>query len=362
VPILAPTAAATSANQDASQHPEATTQGVPQRPRRSNLIVAAVVVVVMGGMALIGWELAIGTKDKRRSNDFKSPPSEWSGVGYVPADSNLLLRLQFPEEDCEARRLLAEPRPPFLKPTLAQLETWTGLKVEAFNHAVLGISPDSKRPLAVLVVGTRKPFERTELLKNLKADKIGEHHGMPVYGFQYVAFMGRLWCPEKQTFILALGSDFKKGSFEEFPFPPRENLEGLSREMQAVLTDRLHKDSLAWIAGDCDWKERKGMIELALAMSPVKVPRDELDKWAQIKTFALGLDKDLGLGGALRAGDKETSQWLTKNLESLGQKDKLTVAPPPDDAAGQSGHWVNLQGRFSADDVRKLLSGIGSKK
>ena len=327
-------------------------------------------VLVMGAMAWIGLELALRTTDDRRRNDFKSPPGEWTGLGYLPADANLVLRLQLADlqEESEAKKLLAEPRPPFLGDALALLKSNTGLQLEDIDYVVLGISVNSSRTLASLVVATRKPYDPAELVKHLKAEKMDEHHAKAVYTF--LLTKGRLWCPEQRIFILSLSPEFKKGSHDEFPFPPRKDTEGLSPPLQNVLKRR-QKDSLAWIAGHGDWKEIISQLQMQTPLGAffpreANLPGDanEVQNLARLETFAFSLDRDLVLHGYIFAGNEATTLWLRKNLESRSKVNpKFTVAPPPPpEIKGPEAYWVTLQARFSAEEIRTLLNGMGGKR
>ena len=202
---------------------------VPKRkPRKANLIVAAIVLLVMGAMAWIGLELSLRTQDDRRRRDYRSPPGEWAGIGYLPAECNLILRLQVSDLDeaSEIKNLLDEPRLPYVDQALTQLENSTGLKLAMIDYAILGIRLDGERLQASLVVATRKPYDPAQLVKHLKAEKMGDHHAKPVYQFQETLVSGRLWCPEQQIFILAMSPEFKKGSHAGVSLPAAGGSQG----------------------------------------------------------------------------------------------------------------------------------------
>jgi hypothetical protein len=336
-----------------------------RRSRRSNLIVGAIVLFVMAVMAAVGLTLALWTKNERRRNDYKSPPGEWAGMGYLPVECHLVFKLQVSQlqEEYEARKLLAEPRPTYVDIALTDLEKLSGLKLEMIDYAILGVVLQPFQ--ANLVVVTNKPYDPAQLVKNLKAQEMGEHHAMPVYSFNSGLGPARLWCPEQHVFVVAFG-EFKKGSHEEFPFPPREGLRGQRPEVQYALSQR-QKDSFVWVAGDGDWKSMPYLIVWQL-LQPKKMPANaaasDLDKLLKIKTFVLSLDRDLVLHGALFAGDKEMTLWLEKYLTSLSTEavKVKVVVPPPDVLSGPPAFWVRVQANFTAEQLRKMLTELAAKK
>src|SRR5207248_7655219 len=113
--------------------------------------VAASVLGIMFFMAGVGLILALLTVHWRRQNDFRlkrepstpplvQAPGELAGLGFVPAECNVVAALQVAEllNDPVAKKLLASPRPALLDLVLGTVEKWTKLTAADLDHIVMG--------------------------------------------------------------------------------------------------------------------------------------------------------------------------------------------------------------------------------
>ena len=305
-------------------------------------------------------------------------PTELIGLGFLPKRCNLVAGIQFDEieNDPQASKLLANPRPPYLNLLLTLLESGTGLKVEDLDHAVLGANLKSLS--CTLVVATRKNYDIAKLAK-LLGDKIDDHQGKPVYALQSLAgfkgnglwallasFEGRVWCPDSQVLVLAIrlsgnmvDSKIKPILVDDLPFPPWKADEGLSEEIKDVLTKRLDRYSLAWVAGH---NEDTNLLLgfLGASLPPGAKDQNELKR---VKRFGLILRSDENQPGGIVASGQLSGrdEAGTRALAKFFQKRGVNIAEPPADAHGPDACWIGFQKFISLQEIRSYLGEPGSK-
>src|SRR5579884_4123827 len=191
-----------------------------------------ILLTILGVMALMagsGLALALMTQRYRRANDRLPAPDETAarvriaappdlaGIGYLPADTDVIAAvhvaeaLQEPAGQQFLRRFRPEeavrgPREQEL-PLGGFLEQWTGLAPEDLDHVVLGlkVAGNAIPPRAILVAQTRRRYDAGKILTALKAKRVSETD-RPLYQF-HIERLGQtpvLWFAGEHTFVVAL--------------------------------------------------------------------------------------------------------------------------------------------------------------
>ncbi len=357
------------------------------QPLPSNKFLGLIVLAVMIAFGLLGLGYALWTTPDRRANDFKIPklpprelrtPTELLGLGYLSAHCNLIAGMQFIEieDDPQARKLLAKPYPFYLDLALVHLEAWTGAKLEELDHIVIGANTELRSPALTVVVAGRKHFNAADLAK-LHGDKIGDLHGRPVFAFdplesvkaigpvsQATGIEGRAWCPDPQILVLAFRLNRSRGDnpktppllIDDLPFPPRAADDGLPAEIRDVLTQRIDRHSLAWVAGN-------DMVSpIMLGLLQRKLTQESTDFLGQVKTFGMTLQSEQGpddrfrVSGQLSGPDQAVTRSLVEFLRQRQINEPgLIIAEPPGDAHGPEACWIGVQQSFSLQELRDYL-------
>ncbi len=245
-----------------------------RRPR-TNAGTAAFLLGNMALIALIALPYALLTQAFRRSHDPPrktdlSPsgpgergrpgavrgPAQLAALGYLPADSNLIIGV-------DVARMLSEPagkafleKPSWgpLETALGQVQRWTGLKIEAIDHIALGTRTQTFPFVRLtLVVQTRQPYDPGLFRFVLDKEKAMEHHKRPLYPIQLAGGgQGALWCVGERTLLVRLWwepTEFRQMK-ESLPLKPRTADAGLTPALQDCLEKRLPRDALVWAVGE----------------------------------------------------------------------------------------------------------------
>jgi hypothetical protein len=245
-----------------------------RRPR-TNAGTAAFLLGNMVLVALIVLPYALLTTEFRRSHDPPRKtdlgpsvpgergktgdprgPAALAALGYLPADSNLIVGV-------DVARMLVKPagkafldKPSWgpLETALGQVEKWTGLKKEAIDHIALGTRTHTFPWLRLtVVVQTTVPYDPALFRFVLDKEKSMEHHERQLYPIQLPGGgQGALWCVGERTLLLRLWWD--PAEFREMkaslPLKPRPGIEELAPALRDGLEKRLPRDALVWIVGE----------------------------------------------------------------------------------------------------------------
>jgi hypothetical protein len=334
------------------------------------LLTTAAVLGIMGVMAAVGLAYALWTTQFRRDNDFRSRKgtsalaqagsgAQVAGLGLVPAQSNVLAAINLAEitKHPASRRLLDEPRPPWLAWTLDNLKQWTGLEATGLDHVVLATRLHQELPRLTMIVHTRQPYSPGQILQALAPVQASKYRDRPLVRFPLQrAGEGLLWCHSERFFVVMLALDaVKTDDLAVIPAEPRGGLDGLPEPVRQVIETRLDKQSVLWLAGHLD---EPAIVQDALALAGAKA-----QPWAPLlgaKSFAIGVtpQQDLVLMGHFFTGAAGANRALEKWLKERpwpGAASYKVEVPPPDttDAAAQ---WVTVQVRGDAAAVRAALS------
>src|SRR5262245_24872304 len=214
--------------------PPAAAPIVPPIFRRSNRVVAMVVLGVMVVMAMSGLTLALLTQGKRREHDKGIPgrakrprqlevevpqkvaptaPLDLTALRYLPADCDVLLGIHMAEvlQEPAGRELLNLELPGLgtvEQSVLQKVERLTGLAMLDVGHLVLAARVNHKviPPRLLIVVRTRAPYDQGRVCDRLRATTHPQAAGRPLYRFQQELLplydTGVLACPDEQTLVL----------------------------------------------------------------------------------------------------------------------------------------------------------------
>lgn len=272
--------------------------------RPSNLRVAAVVVGIMAGMAAIGFTFAWFTTDVRRRRDHLSPeglpapiqataPSQLEGLGYVPADANVLVGLHLAEllENPKTHDLVLRAFGNSSAEGLRNLEGLTGVSANALDHAIL-VAEFEKHlllPRVTIVVRTRQPYDSNQLRSNLHYSRRIERNQRTIFRYpaERLNLEASFWCPDDRTIVFALTPE----ELEEMPLTSRPSVEAVP----AILREQLEKlpaGTKAWAVGQSRnwdrWLKPIAIPGLPQAQA-ARLPTAEAQLLAQLHSFRAGI-------------------------------------------------------------------------
>lgn len=339
----------------------------PPKPVAANRRTALCILGIMGFMAGLGLIYALATQSYRRQHDPKkieppplsSNPGELIGLGYLPADTNVVAALSVTAavEDKEAGKMLQAPLPPLLHLGLERIEQWTGLKVQDLDQVVVGARLANELPQLTVVLITRKAYDLKAVEKALSPARPVLHRGKPRFQFSLKpAGEGLLWCPADKALVLILRADaVKTQDLDAIPLRPVAEAANLSADLRHLLDKRLNQQSVLFAAGQL---ERLDLLQELWVLAGGQ--RQGLAPWTKVRSFTLGVTpvEGLTLEGRFFTGEPKATQAVKSALEKVaveGARSQKVVAPPPEitDADAQ---WVLWQVRGDAAMVRRWLS------
>ncbi|HEX5270798.1 MAG TPA: hypothetical protein VFW33_09940, partial [Gemmataceae bacterium] len=295
------------------------------------------------------------------------PPAELAALRYLPADSDFILAVHVAEllDDPVGRELLAHLGNESVNPQ--SLETWTGLKRDDMDHAVLGLSLDENLLVHfTIVVRTRRPIDQDRVLKALKAQGRRDLDGRPVYPFLMhtgVSFFPDLqanaWFADASTLVIA--KRFDDGSRHVIPITPPPEPDRLQPELRKLLAERMGPGTRAWTAGHLPAPDKLSpLVRLLLT-------KRENEPLRKLQTFGIWITTDaegVGLRGAFECADEEGAAALRAYLapgNRKGVKEWLISADAgPMERAfaesmkiGQEGTWVQVTADAGVTTLRR---------
>ncbi|MBM4070690.1 MAG: hypothetical protein FJ271_17310 [Planctomycetes bacterium] len=303
------------------------------RPRKSwsNRWLAALFVLLMGGMAVAALTLALGTLKSRKTRDPKVPatigatralpPAELPALAYLPEDCNLVAGIHVADllKSARGKRLLASPR---LNGSdqgsnwqgLNCIEGWTGLQASAFDHVALGARIDGDVPHLVAVLRTRQPYRLEELAGRFPG-KAFPHHKRPLFRIKLQPVGGGyLWCADERTLVLLLRPDAVKiEDMDRVPAFPRQADAALAPPLRKIVDEHLRQADI-WLAGDVQRPETLGnLLRFVPILSKPSPPM------AQARSFAVSAreDGELTILGFVSVRDEVGLRAWREFLESV---------------------------------------------
>jgi hypothetical protein len=317
------------------------------RQRRSNGATALFILANMGALATAAVFSAVLTEQERRAHDTAPPhhakpwprpveeldlgkvtpvaPFRLAALGYLPADTNVIVGVHLAEalQSEAGKRLLHDPiQVGTVEIRPADVEKWTGLKLEEVDHFVLSVSPR-----LILVVRTRRAFDPDKVRAALT-----EGQGLP--------FKPALRLPDKHTIVLGVVD----GQLDTVPALPRTGSDHLPEEVRTALQKRLPPAGPFWAVGAADdWSKT------SLSMTFARLKKEDCDRLERVCAFAVGLDlgEKIRVNAALKGKDEAAAEALEKFFTGLGQGVDLTMV--------RDGQWLTLQLTTDLNAVGRAL-------
>jgi hypothetical protein len=338
--------------------------------RRSNSLIAGLVIGVMFFMAGGGLIFMLMTQQQRRAYDTSRPPrrpgkqlgvpeeaglpvvatvapDKLAALGYVPSGVNFLVAARFPE-------LLANPigaqvlRDPLklgdVNFRLENLPSWLGFALEEIDHLVFAARIDrAVPPPFYVIVRTVQPYDEEQLRQRLQCTRIASQSKKKLYAFRLPRseIQPKAWFADERTVVLALFAD----QLEPLPSQPVEDLQQLPEELRMLLKQRREPVAPVWIAGHSrDW------IKTSAAIVLNRMKKDDLGKLAQLRTFGIWIvpDKSLLVRGVFSCKDEAGARGLEEYFRTLR-------GPDADFKTALDGPWLTLQFSTDPDFLTRLL-------
>jgi hypothetical protein len=341
----------------------------PPARRAWGLVGLSVLVLVVIELAIVVMHARAPrpTEDEVSPPVQAVPPAELAALRYLPADTDFLLAVHVAEllDDPVGRDLLAHLGNESIN--LQSLESWSGLKVDDIDHAVLGLPLDNDLPVHfTVVVRARRAIDRDKVRERLKAKPQRDLDGRPVYPFVmqtnlplFRALDANLWFADDYTLVVA--KRFAGGPDHLIPATPRADLNHLRPALRHLIADRMGPSTRAWLAGRVP-DEEKLFGPLAFVL---KSPENEPVR--KVKALGVWLTTDsegATMGGAFDCADEEGATALKAYLAPANRKGIKNWLMTPD--AGpmerafadsmtikQDGTWVNLTAKAGAAAIRR---------
>jgi hypothetical protein len=337
---------------------------VADRKRRTLQIVLA----IMAGMAALALVFALLTQDMRRRNDFRNKPRDESsnpagqnpaqllGLGYLPSGSNVAFGLHVSAltRDAVGRILLRDPYPAPLDKVLGTLEM-VGLTVDDVDHVVAGGELKDLSFCLTTVIVTREPYDAERVKKAIERRPVSAttFRKGTLYRFKELPGVPKLWCAGPRVLVY---TTLTTDQLERIPVNVKEPPDTLTSSARTALTERLSKQSRAWIVGDLE--PAKDLIDLAQIGF---LPKAQARALTLVRRFAVGVIVPEGetptLAGDFYTGAAAATQELRGYLDAvkLAKAKSHKVETPPADVQAAEAQWVSWQVHADAEALRDAL-------
>jgi hypothetical protein len=339
-------------------------------PRRSNARVLVLILAVMAGMAAVALGFALKTQPDRRANDAgitrkarRAPqpapeepvpaataPDKLEALGYLPPDTAVIVGAHVADllATPAGRPLLqAADQPGKMDLKIAEWIGWMGLRLEDVDHLVAGLAPDSGLVLLPfrfrVVARTREAFDLEQLRVRLNGQRAAGFGNKGI--FRYSAPGGKLplamYCPDNHTVVIAL----LDAHLASVPATPVVGLAQFREEVRTVLRERREPGSQLWAAGHVENGNTMGLNRLLQ-----KLPKEERDLLAQVRTFGVWVQFDGGVmvKASLHFQDAARARALDELLHAP-ERARLNLKTAVD------GPWVSVQLRTDLAAIQHAL-------
>ena len=335
--------------------------------RRSNGLVAALVIGLMLFMSGGGLAFMLMTQSQRRAQDHSLPPrrpgkqrgvpepeglpvvasvapDKLAALGYLPSGVNLLLAARIPELSVDpigAQMLRAPLKLGGAEYRLEDLPGWVGLRLEDIDHFVLAARVDSVFPPPFyLVIRTVQPYDEESLRSRLKATRVAGKKKLYAFKPPRLNLPMHLWFADELT-VVVLFAD----KSEALPLQPVADLQQLPEEIRTVLKDRREPVAPVWIAGHSrDWSKSTAALFLN------RMKKEELTKLAPLRTFGIWFvpEQSLAVKGVFACKDETGARGLEDYFRSLR-------GPDASFKTALDGPWLTLQFQTGPDFLARWM-------
>jgi hypothetical protein len=279
------------------------------------------------------------------------PPAELPGVGFLPADCNLVLAVQPGPLLAHAARTNQDPRELLLKAgvpegVLAALDRF-GLTLHQIDHIAAGTHQgDGALDLrfTLVLVLRRPPTDEEQFLRALGAepDLKGKknRYGTKVTGLLLTRVSARQW---------VFGLDEKDlGPADRGGHPPGAG--HLSAGLREMLTQRLPPEATVWVAADSDRWATKPVVQQFGKKEWLPVLAR-----GQAAVVGLSFDDPPRMRVFVRCTDAETGEQLRAYFQAQATAEATRT--------GGAGEWALFDAPFDPQNgvrpLRQMLEGAG---
>jgi hypothetical protein len=358
--------------------PAAPVPDLRTRPPLSNRLVGGLVLVVMVCMATLGLVFALATQGTRRAHDtgisakarrsLFSPrsvaepdrlvvaPGQLAALGYLPPDMGVLAGVHVDEllANPVGKGLLEQPlRVAGREFPINNVLSWTTLRLEDIDHALLALQPDA--PLSTtLVVRTRSPYDEKKVRTALEARAAGGEGKKALFSVQVAGLPVRplLWCPDDRTLVFS----FSQSTLQSAPDKPLEGLAHLPRPVREILEERIRAGGPIWAVAHADaWPDAVAGMLLG------RLEPAEVERWKQVRSLGLWVQPPL-------VGTKSTLLTINATVACASEEasralEARSLRPwlPAQTRIVQEGNWLEIQGETDLSHLRQALERKGEK-
>jgi hypothetical protein len=345
---------------------------MPAIPGKKKTI--TVIFGIMAMMALLTAGYALWTKDFRRQNDIKKgfvpiepisqSPEEIATLGLLPPECNLLAVVNVADlrKNPVAKKAFFDEPPRSIVWLADQLNEATGLTLDDLDHVAVGALMADKLPKIFVIVQTRTAYDPQRMLKAFAPAKPVSLRDRPVVRFPlwHVA-EGMAWGMSERhiAFSFAAGLGQLK-DLEAIPPRPRPKLDGFSDAVQALVKERVDKQSLAWLA--VDLVPAAGLID-ALSVLGARVEPLQPILGSKALTVSFKTDADFVVLGQILPRSAKEAEALAEKLRDIDWRGEASKKIELTPLEAKAEPWVTLQLRYEPAKVRELLErGPGFQK
>jgi hypothetical protein len=352
------------------------------RPTRSNRLVGGLVLGGMLCMATLGLVYALATQGVRRAHDtgisgkarrtlfpprmVEEPdqlvvaPARLAALGYLPPNMGVLVGVHVEEllANPVGKGLLSQPlRVAGRDVPINDVLSWTTLRLEDIDHALLALEPDA--PLSTtLVVRTRTPYDEKKIRTALNGRAVGSEGKKTLFSVQVAGLPvpPLLWCPDHRTLVLS----FSQSTLQAAPDKPLEGLAHLSRPLRELLEERISTNGPIWAVAHADaWPD--AVVALLLGGRDTPEAKRQAERWKQVRSLGLWVQPPL-------VGTRSTLLTINAtiacaNEEAARALETMSLRPwlPADTHIVQDANWLTIQGQTDLTRLRQALESKAEK-
>jgi hypothetical protein len=241
-------------------------------------------------------------------------PAKWRAVGYLPPDTDVIVGLHAAQivSEPEFRRLFTGM---LLNQTgFSNLTDLIGLDLNDINHAVVGLRVEGRVvPRLTLVLQTRRPYDGSKMLSDLRAHRPTERNGKTLYRFspKQSNLELTLWQATERTLVAGIIPE----DLDEVPAAPIPGAAGLGESSRRLLGQMPEASALWAIAHVAGWPWTFGSLPFLAGL-----PNTELALLAKLRSLALWLESGDPIIWHLRVecADKESAEEIENYLSAKG--------------------------------------------
>jgi hypothetical protein len=224
-------------------------------------------------------------------------PAELEGLGYLPADSRVVLGLHVAQAGEEQAGKQALEALNLLAP-----QGRTGLEPADLDHLVVGLTLDKQAARMTLVLRTRRPYHFNRVQKSLRLSRLGAAGRRALYSFAWEGRPALLWPPDERTLVVVSDLQGRQApTMKAVPDQARKGSRAMPPLLQPLLRQRpLDLGNVFWLAANLDDPDARGRwakllgeplgdLETMILGALAFAPDEDRDPAVGIRTVLLGV-------------------------------------------------------------------------